>query len=153
MLCEKCGQREATVLYTQIINGHKQTLNLCRECAGQDSGFANFGSLFGFGTPGGYTERRTQRCPVCGMTLAEFSKTGKMGCGECYRTFRTQAIPLLKKIHGSTKHISAEPIKKAEESRAESLREQMRQAVECEDFETAARLRDEIRKISEEGDK
>lgn len=152
MICEKCGKREATVLYTQIINGHKQTLNLCSQCAGQDSIFDNFGSMFSFG---GFSEPAAKRCPICSMTLAELTRSGKMGCGECYRTFRPQAEALLKRIHGSSTHIEAEgapkdiqPHKKTE---LEIMRDKLKEAIECEDFETAASLRDEIRKKEQEG--
>ena len=52
MLCEKCGKNSATVMYTQIVNGKKSSLNLCSQCASGESLFDNFGSLLSFGTHG-----------------------------------------------------------------------------------------------------
>lgn len=152
MICEKCGKREATVLYTQIINGNKQTLNLCSQCAGQDSIFDNFGSMFSFG---GLNTPPAKRCPVCSMTLAELTRSGKMGCGECYRTFRPQAEALLRRIHGSFRHIEAEAAEKPappkEKTELDLLHDSLKDAIACEDFEKAAALRDKIRQKEQEG--
>lgn len=147
MLCEKCGKRPATVKYTQIINGRKSSLNICSACAAQESIFDNFGSLLSFRER---EERGSAQCPCCKMTLSEFLRSGRMGCGECYRVFRNHADAMLKKIHGTSKHI-AEEIKpqkeevKKSKSEIELLREKMANAIAEENFEEAASLRDIIR--------
>lgn len=147
MLCEKCGKRPATVMYTQIINGHKESLNICSECASKESIFDNFGSLLSFAQP---TVQKTLSCPVCKTTLAQFTRSGRMGCGECYNTFRTQAKEILRKIHGTTQHIKdTESVPAKEKSEEEILREELNKAIEIEDFEQAAILRDKIRLIKE----
>lgn len=161
MLCEKCGKNNATVMYTQIVNGQKSTLNICSACASQESIFDNFGSLLSFGT-----RQNTQNtvCPVCGMTLSEFSRKGRAGCGECYNTFRPHASAMLRKIHGSAKHIADAPSeetvkpetpKKTEMSPLEKLKDELRAAIASENFEQAAILRDKIRETenSQKGDK
>jgi len=154
MLCEKCGKRNATVMYTQIVNGKKSTLNICSQCAAGESLFDNFGSLLSFGTR---PEAQAAVCPCCGMTQAEFSRKGRMGCGKCYDTFRRQAKAMLQKIHGTSVHNTVkeapspqktEPVKK-EKSELDILREKLQAAIAEEKYEEAAKLRDEIR--SKEG--
>ena len=154
MLCEKCGKNNATVLYTQIVNGKKSSLNLCSQCASGESLFDNFGSLLSFGTRG---ENKQAVCPCCKMTLTEFARKGKMGCGSCYDTFRAQAKSMLQKIHGTSMHIengaknekAAPEIKKEEKSETDILKEKLKEAIESENYEEAAKIRDEIK--SKEG--
>lgn len=152
MLCEKCGKNNATVMYTQIINGQKSTLHICSACAAQESIFENFGSLLSFSPR---EEFSVKMCPVCSTTLSEFSKTGRVGCGECYKTFRKNADAMLKKIHGTSKHITEKkeeaPAKEKPKSEIEVLKEKLKTAIEEENFEEAARLRDTIREM-EKGD-
>ncbi|MBQ6937596.1 MAG: UvrB/UvrC motif-containing protein [Clostridia bacterium] len=147
MVCEKCGKRPATVKYTQIINGRKSSLNICSACASQESIFDNFGSLLSFRER---EEKEHGQCPCCHMTLSEFLRSGRMGCGECYSTFRNHADAMLKKIHGTSKHISedSKPVKeevKEPKSEIELLREKLANAIAEENFEEAASLRDIIR--------
>ena len=157
MLCEKCGKNNATVIYTQIVNGKKSSLNLCSHCASGESLFDNFGSLLSFGTR---PEASVSACPLCGMTLAEFTRKGRMGCGKCYDTFRRQAKVMLQKIHGTSVH-SAESVQEEEKiapqspvkekSELEILKEELQKAITEEKYEEAAILRDKIR--SKEGQK
>ncbi len=153
MLCEKCGKNNATVMYTQIINGQKSTIHICSACAAQESIFENFGSLLSFSPR---EEFSVKICPVCSTTLSEFSKTGRVGCGECYKTFRKNAEAMLKKIHGTPKHITEKKEQKAvgeekPKSEIEVLKEKLKAAIEEENFEEAALLRDTIREM-EKGD-
>ncbi len=154
MLCEKCGKNSATVMYTQIVNGQKSTLNICSQCASQESIFDNFGSLLSFGTR---PASKNTVCSVCKMTLSEFSRKGRMGCGECYNTFRAQASAMLKKIHGTSKHVTAneqqeekKPV--AKKNLLEELKAQLKEAIEEENFEEAAVLRDKIREEEKKGE-
>ena len=148
MLCEKCGKNNATVMYTQIVNGQKSSLNICSACASQESIFDNFGSLLSFGTR---EHSLNTVCPCCSMSLAEFTRRGKVGCGQCYKTFRKQAETMLKKIHGTANHIQdSAPLKeqnkeKEAPSEIDVLREKLSEAISKENFEEAAILRDKIR--------
>lgn len=155
MLCEKCGKRNATVMYTQIINGKKSSLNICSQCAAGETLFDNFGSLLSYGAR---TESGRAVCPGCSMTLAEFTRKGRMGCGKCYDTFRPQAKVMLQKIHGTSLHKNGnnqaenpqrEKAPKKELSELEILKNQLQTAIENENYEEAAVLRDKIR--SKEG--
>ena len=137
-------------MYTQIINGQKSTLNICSACASGESIFDNFGSLLNFGTR--HSSPNTV-CPVCNMTLSEFSRKGRMGCGECYNTFRTHAGAMLKKIHGTQKHVTdsapavKEKVKEAPKNPVDELKESLAKAIAEENFEEAAILRDKIREM------
>lgn len=150
MLCEKCGKNNATVMYTQIVNGQKSSLNICSACASQESIFDNFGSLLSFGTR---EQPLNTVCPCCSMTLTEFTRRGKAGCGECYKTFRKHAQAMLQKIHGTAKHIETpvpqedkkSSVNKETKSEIDILREKLSLAINEENFEEAAILRDKIR--------
>ena len=121
MLCQNCGKNEANIRYTQIINGVKQELALCDECAGK-LGFENMNFSMGFGNLLGdffndfvqssqVPELSTAKtkCKKCGLTLDDFVQTGKFGCEECYDTFKGPLDSLLKNMHGTSKHIGRGP--------------------------------------------
>ncbi len=151
MLCEKCKNREATTHYVETVNGVKKELHLCGECAKEEGlggiGFSLpniFSGLFGEEY---YPQLKKEKsCPVCGMTLSRFSKTGMLGCPECYNTFEKELRPMILKIQKGENHKgklpnSVPPKKKT----LETLREELKAAIEKEDFEKAAILRDRIK--------
>lgn len=169
MLCQDCKKRESTVHLTQIVNNKKVVLNLCRECAekrGFHSPFENIPFplaefVTGMIDPGkSPAESRKvkslqrKKCSSCGLTFEAFGKTGRFGCGKCYITFGAEMNDLLRKIHGSNEHrgkvptAASDAMKPLREDRR--LREELRRAIEKEDFETAAVLRDKIRELSDE---
>lgn len=117
MLCQNCGKREATVRYTQIINGAKSEIKLCQSCAkklGVESfnfnmpmNFADFLSEFFNGYENEMLPsfvRESSRCNTCDTHYDEFVQTGLLGCPECYESFSDRLDPLLKKLQGSVKH-------------------------------------------------
>lgn len=154
MLCEKCGLNPATVQYTQIINGVKTSAHLCAECANQD---AIFHLPFSLPRRAARAEDGVQVCPTCAMTLREFAETGLPGCGTCYTAFESVALPLLRRMHTSVEHIGRGSAREAAPSAPEpqdeltALRAKLKTAIAAEDFETAAKLRDEIKAKEEEG--
>src|SRR6266513_3745569 len=93
MLCDVCKFNAATVFLTQIIEGKMQQVNLCDACSKEKgvhdpTGFALADLLLGIGAAEEIEKgSSTQRCPVCGFTQADFKKTGRLGCSECYVTF------------------------------------------------------------------
>jgi protein arginine kinase activator len=143
MRCQVCGEREATVLFTQILDDEQEVCYLCRPCAdrkGADLGKAVAGASV---EPG--EVRPNLVCTDCGQTLAEFEETGLLGCASCYEAFEPELERVLKRIHGRTRH-KPEPAG-ADEAHPESLsdlEEQLERAVNGEAFEEAARLRDRI---------
>ncbi len=118
MLCENCGENEANVRYTQIVNGVKKEMHLCDKCS-KELGIGNFdfnmpinfssflGDFFEdekeFLPSFGVAEKLI--CNNCGMTYDEFINTGKFGCEDCYEIFSNKIDPILKNIHGGNRHI------------------------------------------------
>ena len=159
MMCDICGKREATVHLTEIINDHMTKLHLCEECARKKGsemeehfGLADLlAGLADLGMPTDTAKEKKVKCPSCGMTYSDFKKIGRLGCGKCYDTFKTYLVPLFKRIHGSDIHMGKFPGKKkktrlAKKVDVDDLKKRLKKAIMLEEFEEAARLRDEIKK-------
>ncbi len=159
MLCDVCHKNPATVHLTEIVDDQMSELHLCEDCARQKS--AQMDSQFGlsdllagiadFGKPAAEKDGGVAKCPKCGLTYADFKKVGRLGCGECYVAFKKYLAPLLKKIHGSAQHLGKSPAKVTpvvqDKIDLRDLRIKLQMAVEQEDFEEAARLRDRIKEM------
>jgi len=168
MLCENCGEREAVIHLTQIVDNSVTTMHLCEPCAaekGVETGasVAKFplGDFLkelgkGGGTAGEPSEAGLDvPCPSCGATLRDFRQSGRLGCSVCYEAFESHLRDLLRRLHGSTHHEGetyraqgalAQPAGVASRhSPLEELKEKLKRAVESENFELAAELRDRIR--------
>jgi protein arginine kinase len=144
---------------TQVINDEQAELHLCKQCA-EEKGLgipfgalpSNFGAMvvafLGAQLPGGGTRTvGSPKCEHCGITKDDFERTGLLGCGECYETFHEDLKFILRRIHGSNKHIGTRPpslraVK--EHPDIEQLRQRLQEAVANERFEEAAQLRDLI---------
>lgn len=165
MLCEKCGQREATSHFKQTINGQTTVMNLCPKCAaemGLDHFFQGFhfnvGDLFGSLLENLSTSARpsgeTKTCPGCHSDLRTIINTGKMGCAKCYTTFRSELIPTIEQLHGKVNHQGKLPRSAGEAARKtaklNSLKKKLDAAVKEQDFENAAKFRDEIKALEKE---
>jgi protein arginine kinase activator len=151
-----CKEKEAKVHLTQIAGDKMQKVDLCEECAkhkgvNDPAGFSLADLLLGLGASeelnpgGGDTELK---CPKCGFTQADFKKTGRLGCAECYATFAEGLEGLLKTMHKGTRHVGKMPQSRNLAERLKGLRKELEKAVEDEDFERAARLRDEIKQMT-----
>ncbi len=167
MTCDLCGQKEASVHLTEIIDDSPRDLHLCETCArekgtgaAQDFGLADLlAGLADFGAKIEESGKPKPACSQCGMTYDDFRKSGRLGCGNCYESFAKYLAPLLKRIHGSTQHVGKAPAsvapspKRAERKGAKPedelarLKESLRKAITSESFEEAARLRDRIRAL------
>ena len=94
---------------------------------------------------------QTVKCPSCGFTYQDFKKVGRFGCGDCYEAFKKQLGPLLKRIHGADRHTGKIPLmvgKTVKDTRnLQDLKARMEKAIQAEDFEEAARLRDKVREM------
>ena len=163
MLCNECQKNQATVFYKQNINGKVSEVALCSECAKESNllhndsfGFMNF-NPFGmndlisnfFGMPHSISQTILQ-CPTCNLTLDEFNHTGKFGCPDCYDAFSDRIDPMLKNIHGSDRYVGRKP--KMDDkplSKAEKLKMELKKAVEAENYEEAAKLRDQIKEMGD----
>jgi protein arginine kinase activator len=159
MICDVCKANSASVFLTQIVDGKMQKVNLCEACSKEKgvtdpTGFALADVLLGLGAAqeierGG----SVQRCPTCGFSQTDFKKTGRLGCPECYDTFAEGLESLLTAMHKGTTHVGKIP---ARQMRGQHLKNQLaelqnnlRTAVEEENYEGAARIRDQIRHVEE----
>ena len=161
MPCEQCHEREAVIHLTQIVNEQVTTLHLCERCAAEKgvespgsqpktplgTFLAAMGQELPESTP---APRAGDNCPRCGGSLQDFRESGRLGCPDCYRSFEVPLRDLLRRLHGSTHHVGEryadrEPATPAERHPTAELREQLRLAVETENFELAAELRDRLR--------
>jgi protein arginine kinase activator len=161
MLCQNCGKYDATTHLKRIINGESAEAHLCSDCAhalGYGDVFGGFGveltDLLGsfFGEPAGALGSRTIRCEKCGNTFNDIVNSGKLGCADCYKTFYDKLLPSLQRIHGKTKHEGKTPkITQPEGAPSfiniEMLESELKRAVENQDFEAAAILRDKINEL------
>lgn len=160
MLCDICGKNAATVHLTEIIDDQITELHLCEKCAREKStqmeqqfGLADLlAGLAEFGGPKEEKEGGVKiKCPNCGLGFEDFKKIGRLGCSDCYVTFKRYLAPLLKRIHGSNQHVGKSPIKAMKvtkkKSGLEELRQKLQAAIEREEFEEAARLRDQIKEL------
>ena len=155
MLCEECGKNQAEVMMTTVINGESTSRHLCRECLKKyQSG--NIQAVLAAVLSAMAAKHQNQTpeivCPRCGETYAEFQKTGTLGCAECYQAFRKELTPLVTRVQGRTQHAGRRPPvseeEQARQTRMEELRALMEAAVAEENFEEAARLRDELRAMT-----
>lgn len=170
MLCQQCGQRTATTHIKTVVNGQLTEAHLCPECAKKQGyghllgDWGGFGSLLGglLGEPAATEEKR---CPGCGASFRQISKSGQAGCAECYSTFRAQLIPVIQRIHGTVQHKGKSPRGSAlrvtdqnrqlaavpQPSKLEEKRRLLQKAIETQDFEQAAVLRDQIKELEQNG--
>lgn len=164
LLCEKCKERPATVHFTKIVSGEKSEFHLCEQCA-QEKGdfFAKAAQAFNFnqllsgllqmesspglpahGGPG-------TRCASCGLSYTQFTQMGRFGCPDCYESFSSRLDPLLHRIQSSESHQGKVPVRAGEQvqlrKQLQTMRQQLQRAVTAEQFEQAAQLRDQIRKM------
>lgn len=169
MLCERCGKKQATVYYTEVVNNKQKNLRLCGDCFGQMQpgglGFLPQMNLHHFlgsfwnsvsglqkpvDAPAGVS---TSSCPTCGTPESFFIQKGLFGCDDCYRHFEDRLEPLIRRIHGSCAHTGKIPERTGERARlvrqVEDLKANLRQAIAQEEFEKAAEIRDSIKELGQ----
>ena len=177
MICENCGENEANVRYTQIVNGVKKEMHLCEKCAAElgignmNMGFDmpfDFSNFFGEllneyndGFMPSLAMPKTLTCKKCGLSFDDFVDSGKFGCPSCYEAFEERIDPILKRLHGGNHYIgrNAKNVnpeneislnkkeEKKEENKIEQLKRELKQKIKEEKYEEAAKIRDEIKKL------
>jgi protein arginine kinase activator len=161
IICKICGIRTAKIHFTEIVNHNVVTMDLCLECAEErgvdvkQAGSYGLGDLvagvFDSAVDAQSDKIGLMRCPNCGFDYSEFKKIGRFGCSECYRAFEAQLLVLLRQIHGSTQHKGKTPKQLGPKAMVRrelmELREQLSRAIEKEDYEQAAEIRDRIKEL------
>ena len=166
MKCQKCA-KPATFHITDIERGKPREYHFCDEHARQHltpSEEASEAQPMGdlakkliVSQPGSLREPYAadkQVCPVCQITFLEFRNSGRLGCPYDYEVFRDELMPLLENIHGETRHSGKVPRRAPRNTQQQTtliqLRNELKRAVAGEDYEAAARLRDQIKVIEQE---
>lgn len=165
MLCQECKNAQASVHVKKREGDEEVSVHLCRACAkkmGWENPLADVkfplaefisGMMLEQTAGAGATpaaKDASEKCSECGLSFEEFARTGRLGCGHCYESFRTPLQELLRRIHGGTQHQGRHPSgipQPAKTSKARTLRQlkaELDRAIAEEDFEKAATLRDQI---------
>ena len=154
MKCHHCDN-QATVHLTQILNGQMHKMDLCETCA-QEKGVTNpenlsIGSLMDQDSEVSDASLSPMTCESCGTTHSEFKKGGRLGCEACYHVFRPVLDPLLEGMHAGSKHLgkipSSSQLKVEFQQSMVRLRSDLQNAIEQEDYEEAARIRDQLKDL------
>lgn len=163
MLCDNCKERDAVVHLTRIVDNAVTQLHLCEKCAaakGVETTLAipqhPLGDILQAVQQQGVTAAEdASACAFCGATARDFRATGRLGCPHCYDAMERSLRELLRRLHGSSRHVgqryeppSAHDVDKPDT--LHDLRDRLRRAVESEQFELAAELRDRIRVLETE---
>lgn len=158
MVCDLCKDGEAVIQLTEIEGSGVRQLHLCEKCAAERGvettitaakpQINNFLQTIHeqMATPRG----EAAQCSFCGGTLADFRATGRLGCAHCYETFENSLRDLLRRVHGNSRHIGRRyvaplPADLPHVSTATELRDRLKRAIDAEQFELAADLRDKLR--------
>src|SRR5580698_5116553 len=167
MTCDICGKKKATVHLTEIVDEQMSEMHLCEECARQKS--TQMEQQFGLADLLAGLSDTSKAAPVkegdkvsvlkcsrCALPYEDFRKFGRLGCGECYTSFKEHLTGLLRKIHGSNKYLGKTPSNQEHQPAVDQegtlallpsedlpdLKHQLKAAIAAEDFEKAAQIRD-----------
>ena len=168
-LCEECGVNEACYTISVMMGGQITQRHLCADCMAKMnmnlaagnvkhllsaimSAISGSAEEAAASVSGEADDGEAVVCERCGTSLGQFTKSGKLGCPNCYQAFREQLTPMLQQIHGRVQHAGRKPLDDEAAQRRrdvyERLSRQLEQAVAMEDFETAAILRDQLRSLA-----
>ncbi|MCP3033244.1 UvrB/UvrC motif-containing protein [Halobacillus sp. A1] len=172
MDCQRCHKRPATVHLTQVINGEKTEVHVCAYCA-KEQGYMSdnqdftlndlLSGLFNYDKSSSYKGKQSKshqsnkqlKCPACGLTYQEFAQVGKFGCADCYKTFDDRLNPIFRRVHsGNIKHDGKIPKREGGnlhlKKQMNEYKTQLQNLIEQEEFEEAAKIRDQIRSLDEQ---
>jgi protein arginine kinase activator len=160
MLCDVCQERDAIVHLTRVVDGDVKQVHLCEKCAADEGVETSvstpktplIGLLQSVQQQAASQQADQIRCAFCNSTYKDFRATGRLGCARCYLTFESNLRDLLQRVHHATRHTGRTYVPPAPDalqraSTVVELREQLRRAIEQEQFEQAARLRDQLREV------
>lgn len=172
MKCERCGKDDAVVKITRIEpNGRAHQVCLCQPCAAEASPHQKkamekqvsvdmlLKQLLTQQKMQLVEEESAQRvsadpCPSCGLDFAVYKATYMLGCPDCYEAFSEALEEDLERFHRAKTHVGTEAPMKSDfavvQERLQAMRDELKSAIEYEDFDRAAYLRDEIARLEKE---
>ncbi len=158
-MCQECGEREATVHLTILVDGDPTQRHLCERCYEKQDGVPPLSptkilsQLIGAIAPE-LQLLSVKQCPRCGINYLEFRQTLNLGCPNDYEVFAPALDEILGRMHAGNRHMGKVPRGAAQRialgPRLKVLRRQLEQAVRVEDYEGAAGLRDQIRELEQD---
>jgi protein arginine kinase activator len=161
--CQVCKKQQATVHLTDIVQGEKQERHLCERCAQEEGILPKAQSHVQLGelitglvmNKAAIQQLADLACPHCKMTFVEFRNAGVLGCPHDYDAFEKALVPLIERAHeGASHHIGKVPRRlnapRPSDNDLVRLRRELTRAVDCEQYEEAARIRDRIRQMEEQ---
>jgi protein arginine kinase activator len=163
MMCDHCGERDAVIHLTHIENNEMHSFHLCDACAAEkgidpdaeadvNEPLAAFLAQMG-DERSESADAADAECPYCSLSLEGFKKTGRLGCSQCYVAFESHLRNLMRRLHGGTQHVGKvylppeDATDVSREERLNGLKRRLTRAVDSEDFERAAKIRDQIRSL------
>jgi protein arginine kinase activator len=156
LTCDVCNNEEATIHIRQIAGEQSVDMHLCERCAalrginaGEDPSDTSIsGLLTGLVESGKKRKGQRKVCPVCGTTVELIRKKASLGCHECYTVFAREIRDVIGKMYGRVSHKGKLPRRMKDYKTllidVESLKRRLEAALRTEDYEEAARLRDQI---------
>jgi protein arginine kinase activator len=169
MLCENCHKNEATVHLTQVVEGQVEKNHLCEGCAALKGIDVHAEPMDLSGVMASLKEQLSHLkdgldvppaatasvCPACGMKRTEILKKGRLGCDRCYEVFSAEMLPVVVSLQHGDQHLGKVPRRSSERMKNSveqaRLRRELDKAVAGENYELAARLRDQIKALATEG--
>ena len=158
MICDVCKEGDAVIQLTEVEGSGVRLLHLCERCAAErgveTTVSAPKAQITDFLQSVHQAMQATQgdaaRCTFCSSTFRDFRSTGRLGCAHCYDAFENSMRDLLRRVHGNSKHVGRVYQSPANEiipdgGTANELRDRLRRAIESEQFELAADIRDKLR--------
>lgn len=158
MVCDVCKEGDVVITLTEIEGNGVRQVRLCEKCAAErgvqtslSQAKPDVGSfLQAVQQHASTTQGDLVRCSFCSATLRDFRQSGRLGCQHCYGAFENNMRELLRHVHGSSRHVGRRYEAPSESSvgaapSTPQLRERLRAAIEREQFELAATLRDQLR--------
>ncbi|SDL27411.1 UvrB/UvrC motif-containing protein [Natronincola ferrireducens] len=164
MTCDECKSRKATVHMTKIIQGKKEEIHLCEECAktmetlNLENSFSIHNFLAGLLDMNQDPQlkhhyKEILQCNQCGTSYEGFRQMGRLSCDQCYKNFKEKLKPLIRKVHGNLHHTGKVPKRRGGIIRLKrevnQLKLQLKDAIEEQAFERAANLRDQIKDLQD----
>ncbi|MBD3236086.1 MAG: hypothetical protein GF330_05240 [Candidatus Eisenbacteria bacterium] len=162
MKCQVCGVADASVHVKEVQNEQVTELHLCQKCAREkgyhsmlDQSKQALASQFVWMAENLFPEADAEmgqiQCAECGLKYSDLVQTGRLGCPLCYVHLEPQLKQIVRRVHGAVRHIGKAPGREGEvfehRRHIQKLHEELARAIEREEYERAAAIRDELRSL------